>query len=181
MLLRRCCPSACPSCSAVGSSKRVTISFSGYYLVTRPFRGAIKCLKSWRRHRSSSSSWHPRRRLVASSREVERRRTGQIRLAYQLPMCAAVHLRPSLPQNNSENVWELEAFELQLTTNLYKLANEQLWIGVVVQCRPRRHFLYARCHRQPSMRNSSYRNRFRASYGANQQDWPLWLRAAKMV
>ena len=105
---------ACPSSSPVGSSKRVTISFSRYYLLTRPFTGAINCLQSWCRHRSSSSSWYPRRRslAVASSREVERRRTGQIWLAYQLPMCAAVHLRPSLPKNNSENVWELEAFEL---------------------------------------------------------------------
>ena len=47
---------ACPSCSAVGSSKRVTISFSRYYLATQPFTGAINCLQSWRRHRSSSSS-----------------------------------------------------------------------------------------------------------------------------
>ena len=47
---------ACPLSSAVGSSKRVTISFSRYYLVTRPFTGAINCLQSWRRHRSSSSS-----------------------------------------------------------------------------------------------------------------------------
>ena len=53
---------AWPSSSAVGSSKRVTISFSRYYLVTRPLTGAINCLQSWRRHRSSSSSWHPRRR-----------------------------------------------------------------------------------------------------------------------
>ena len=102
---------AWPSSSAVGSSKRVTISFSRYYLVARPFTGLINCLQSWRRHRSSSSSWHPRRRSVASSREVERRRTGQIRLAYQLPMCAAVHLHPSLPQNNSRIVWEQEAFD----------------------------------------------------------------------
>ena len=97
-----CCPCACPSFSAVRSSKRVTISFSRYYPATEPFTGAINCLQSWRRHRSSSSSCHPRRRSVASSREVERRRTGQIRLVYQLPMCAAVHLRPSLPKNNSK-------------------------------------------------------------------------------
>ena len=55
---------ACPSSSAVASSKRITISFSRYYLVTRPFTGAINCLQSWRRHRSSSSSWHPWRRSV---------------------------------------------------------------------------------------------------------------------
>ena len=62
VLLRRCCPCACPSCSAVGSSKRVTISFSRHYLVTKPFTGAINCLKSWCRHRSSSYQhiwqWH---------------------------------------------------------------------------------------------------------------------------
>ena len=121
MLLRRCCPWACPSSSAVGSSKRVTISFSRYYLVTRSFTGAINCLQSWRRQRSSSSSWHPRRRSVASSREVERRRTGQIWLANQLPMCAALHLRPSLPKNNSENVCELEAFELQQTSTSWPM------------------------------------------------------------
>ena len=56
LLLRRCCPCACPSYSAVGSSKRVTISFSRYYLATKPFTGAINYLQSWRRHRSSSSS-----------------------------------------------------------------------------------------------------------------------------
>ena len=136
MLLRRCCPCACPSCSALGSSKRVTVSFSRYYLVTRPFTGAINCLQSWRRHRSSSSSWLPRRSSLASSREVERRRTGQIRLAYQLPMCAAVHLRPSLPQNNSENVWELEGFELQQTSTSWPM--NSCAIGVAVQCRLRR-------------------------------------------
>ena len=139
MLLRRRCPCACPSSSAVASSKRITISFSRYYLVTRPFTGAINCLQSRRRHRSSSSSWHPRRRSVAFSREVERRHTGQIRLTDQLPMCSAVHLRPSLPKNNSENVWELEAFELQQTSTSWPM--NSCAIGVAVQCRPRRHFL----------------------------------------
>ena len=142
MLLRRCCPCACQSSSAVGSSKRVTISFSRYYLVTEPFTGVINCLQSWRRHRSSSSSWHPRRRSLAaaSSREVERPRTGQIWLAYQLPMSAAVHLRPSLPKNNSENVWELEAFELQQTSSNFPMNSCSCAIGVAVQCPPRRHF-----------------------------------------
>ena len=129
---------ACPSFSAEGSSKRVTIRSSRYFLVTRPFTGAINCLLSWRRH-PTSSSWHPRRRSVASSREVEHRRTGQIRLAYQLPMCAAVHLRPSLPKNSSKIAWELEAFELQQTSTSWPM--NSCAIGVAVQCRPRRHFL----------------------------------------
>ena len=118
----------CPSPSAVGSSKRVTFSFSWYSLLTRPFTGAINSLQSLRRQRtcSSSSSWHLRRRSLASSREAEHRRTGQIRLAYQLPwVLGAVHLPSSLPQNNEENVWELEAFELQQSSTI-KLADEQL-------------------------------------------------------
>ena len=54
-------------------------------------------------------------------------------------MCAAVHLRPPLPKNNSENVWELEAFELQQTSTSWPM--NSCAIGVAVQCRPRRHFL----------------------------------------
>ena len=151
-LLRRCCPCACPSSSAVGSSKRVTISFSRYYLFTRPLIGAINCLQSWHRHCSSSSSWHPRRRSVASSREVERRRTGQIWLAYQLPMCAAILLHPSLPKNNSETSenWKRLSYNTPPQARRWTVVRSG-WPSNAVRVA----IFYGRCHRQPSMRNWS--------------------------
>ena len=110
---------ACPSSSAVGSSKRVTISFSRYYLVARPFTGAINCLQSWRRQRSSSSSsWHPRTRSVASSREVERRRTGRSgwRISYRCVLLSiCVHHSPKTTQKTSEN-WKRLSYNKPLQT-----------------------------------------------------------------
>ena len=122
MLLRCFCPCACPSRSAV--VPRVPLLdpagiFSLLDLLQEPST-ACKAGVDTLHHRPDILEGG---QLLPAAR-LRRRRTGQIRLAYQLPMCAAVHLRPSLSRKQLRK--RLRTGSVRVTTNLYKLADEQL-------------------------------------------------------
>ena len=151
MLLRRCCPCACPSSSAIGSSKRVTVSFSRYYLVTRPLTGAINCLQSWRNtvHLHRPDIREGGQLLPAARLSVDAQGRSGWRISYRCVLLSiCVHHSPKTTHKTSEN-WKRLSYNKPLQAGRWTVVRFG-WPSNAVRVA----IFYARCHRQPSMRNS---------------------------